>query len=155
MNATTVRERGIRWPLETPSPSAEAGAAAQPRNPFRDLVPSLFETPLQRLAEDLFRRATKEQLIDVAAEAARVDRDKALVLSALLAWYVAGDRPELTLPKNEFLAWVFVAEPDELRALGARLVELSFSGSALLASAITDAALAHDRAMQHRGNGRA
>lgn len=138
MNLHPAARNGSPGALAPASPSVRAGAAAQPRNLLSGLVPNFLESSMMQLAEDSFRKATREQLERVAAFAVGIDREKALGLSLLLAWSAAGARSEVPVPRNEFLSWIFTATPEELRALAARIVELSTPGAALLASGILE-----------------
>src|SRR5258706_12132651 len=112
------------------SHSVRADAGAQRRNP--DLIDLLFVCCAQALAE-----ATREDLHLLARDLARLDRDRARTLAMLIHWELSGE--VIRELRNDALSWLFTATPQEIDAIGARMVALTTPGASMLASSIFQA----------------
>lgn len=130
----------------TGEPPRQGGGGGAPS--VGGLLKLALGASLDRAAEEAWRTATREQLLEVARRMAAIDSEKALAASALLAWAVAGSEPVVPTVEPGSLSWVFLASRAQLRALGEEIVHLSPEAARSLYVGLHEALEAEEKAFQ-------
>jgi len=137
-------------PRGTGETAARPAGAAPPRG-LAGILNLALSTSLDGAAERAWRAATREQLQEVAERMAASDPQKALAVSAILAWAVAGQEVELPVIRPGDLPWVFLATVPELHMLGAEVARLSPQAARALWVGLGEALEAQDEAFRATG----
>lgn len=117
-------------PLSPPIPPRVSGAVsaanggAAPRSVASILASGFLGKSALEMGRAWFTTASREQLHELARLIAENDRDRALQMSALLAWEATGREPQVKPLSSSVLASLAQASSPEIAELGSRLVGL-------------------------------